>query len=544
MKKWLLVAAASAALLTGCGKKDNAEKADEAIEAVQADIGKISDIQLRKGNAAKAGEALTALSLADSGAGRVAFADATIDGATATFANVVISPEPDEDGSSEAIKAGSLVFQGLDMTDAGATFSRMTLSDITITPDDPEKAAKADVSLAQIELTNPSPATAAWVSSLLGKGEPAPFPSVGELAFDAFTMSNFAVDIHDEEDPGTVAIEGIRIQGVGDDKMELASISGIIVDVNDKDDGPIKFGIDNMSLFGADYSVVKDIQALGPDAGEDAITKTFMQSMYADPTNPPLDGVVMQGLTFDGQGIKFDMPLYDARVQRDRQDRMVGQVLKPVRMTLSADAEGGEGGAALAGMLGQLGYEKIEMLMESSSKYDPDKDIYSYETKDSYFELVDGIKMSFGGKIEGYADYSRSLGMMFSEMDPKKGGAPDPDMMMDALSKMAVHGFEIKLEDNSLIDRAFNLAAAQSGEDPQQMRNQVVMMMGMAPMMAAQSGVDAALVQEAAGAVTSFISDGGTLTIKLDPKQPFRLSDFEDPSQITKESLGFSATQK
>jgi hypothetical protein len=218
MKKWLLVAAASAALLTGCGKKNDADNTGAAIEAAQeivlADIGSISDIQLRKGNAAKAGNALIALSLAESGSGRVAFGDLDIDGATATFSNIVISPDYDDDEEDATIQAGSLVFQGLDMTDSGATFARMTLSNITIVPKDPSKATEADITIADIELTNPSPETAAWVSSLLGNGAPAPFPTVDKLGFDAFTMSNFVVDIHDDDVDGNNGIVGISIQGV------------------------------------------------------------------------------------------------------------------------------------------------------------------------------------------------------------------------------------------------------------------------------------------------------------------------------------------
>jgi hypothetical protein len=266
--------------------------------------------------------------------------------------------------------------------------------------------------------------------------------------------------------------------------------------------------------------------------------------MAADPTDPPMDAMIMQDITFDGQGINFDMPLYDARISRDRDGRMIGQVLKPVHMTLSADAAGGEGGAAVAGALGQLGYEKIEFIMESKSTYNPDKDIYTFDAKDSYLELVDGMKMSFGGKIEGYSAYSRASANALSDMSAKKTGAPDPSVMLDAMSNLVFHNFELEVEDNSMIDRAFNLYAAQSGEDPQQVRNQTVMMMGMAPMMAAQSGVDMELVQEAAGALTSFISDGGTLSFKFDPSTPFTIADFEDPSLITKEALGFSASQK
>jgi hypothetical protein len=66
-------------------------------------------------------------------------------------------------------------------------------------------------------------------------------------------------------------------------------------------------------------------------------------------------------------------------------------------------------------------------------------------------------------------------------------------------------------------------------------------------MMAQGSGVDMALVSEATGALSKFISDGGTLTIKLAPETPLSVASImenPDPSAYTKDALGFTATQK
>ena len=71
--------------------------------------------------------------------------------------------------------------------------------------------------------------------------------------------------------------------------------------------------------------------------------------------------------------------------------------------------------------------------------------------------------------------------------------------------------------------------------------------LAMAPMMAQGSGVDMALVSEATGALSKFISDGGTLTIKLAPETPLSVASImenPDPSAYTKDALGFTATQK
>jgi hypothetical protein len=49
------------------------------------------------------------------------------------------------------------------------------------------------------------------------------------------------------------------------------------------------------------------------------------------------------------------------------------------------------------------------------------------------------------------------------------------------------------------------------------------------------------------GALGKFLSDGGTLTLKMDPKTPLAISDImanPDPAAYTKDSLGFTATHK
>ena len=97
------------------------------------------------------------------------------------------------------------------------------------------------------------------------------------------------------------------------------------------------------------------------------------------------------------------------------------------------------------------------------------------------------------------------------------------------------------------MNRVFNAYAAQSGQDPEQMRQQMASMAQMAPMMAQGSGVDMAIVSELATAVSAFISDPGTLTLKLNPEEPLSaetLATMEDPSMLTKDYLGFSATHK
>ena len=182
--------------------------------------------------------------------------------------------------------------------------------------------------------------------------------------------------------------------------------------------------------------------------------------------------------------------------------------------------------------------------MKRLTDYDPDSDIVSFAADRNFITLKDGLSLKFGGKLEGYAAYASSIGNMdMGEM--MGGGQPDPAFLQEALSKLTLHNLNMTVIDDSLVGRLFNLAAAQSGQDVSELRSQAVMGINMAPMMAAQAGVDAEMVTELATAVSEFLQAPGTLSIALAPEDPLSiatLAEMEDPSQLTKSALGFSAT--
>lgn len=533
MMKHLFIGAAAAALLAACGGGSDADGgtkvADVKIDAKHSDLAKLADFEVKAGDPAKAADALAALKLDTSGGGLATFGGSNIDGDGATFTDVVIAP----DGPDEVLNIGKVELDGLDMSDAGAVFSKLVVSDLSIEDGD------EGLALDEFSIINPSPELSAFLATAFSGEDPGEFPPIEQISFDAISFGDFEFKGGDSDEGGIVKIASMALQGMGDGELEAAVLSGLTFNGNE-DGEAITGGVGKMAFYGASYEFIEEIQALGEDPDEEQIMAVFMSSM-SDATNPPYDGVVMEDLSFDGSGINFDLPLMDMIVQRDAQDRMTATVLKPVTMTLSADPEGGEGGAELAEGLSMLGYKDITLKMEGVTTYDPETDVVSYAEGKNYIELVDGARIAYGGKLGGFSAYSKAAAAMNTQY------GPDPEAMQQAFSELTVHNFSLSIDDDSLVDRMFTLAASQSGEDPQQLRNQTVMMMGMAPMMAAQSGVDSALLAEAVGAATEFIKEPGTLTISLDPGSPLNIGELVaagDPSVLTKEKLGFSATHK
>lgn len=526
---WLLGAVAATALLAGCNSKKGAEEAASEV-AVNAEE-QLEAIQVRAGNPGRAEEALAAMGLDASGAGPLSFADKSVDGASANYSNLSV----DLDGAGLTI--GTMSFTGLDMTDAGAQFGSLKISDITISPED---ASEGGMTISGLELINPSPELAAFVAAMVSGDDMAEPPAFEQISFDAATLSNFKLTVNDGSEDVAIDLGDFKLLGFSPTGMDLLQFSGINADIyNSYDETRVKVTLDNFAVTGVKESLMAIVtEGMEDSMGSGSMGESFMQGfssgMYGDPTDPGFDNFVMSGLSFDGEGVGFSLPSLQAAVTRNKDGKPTKYVTRPFTATLSADAEGGEWGAELAGGLGMLGYETLEFSGEGVTTFDPANDTATYET--GKFALKDGFAVDFTGKFGGLKAYGDTL----SALDAT-AFETDPSAMMDAFSKLTLYDMKFVLKDDSIVDRLINLAAAQSGEDPAALRNQIVAMAGMAPMMAAQSGVDPELATEVSTAISKFIQDPGTLTIQLKPKSPITATTFSSPEEITKSALGLTA---
>lgn len=531
MKHMLIGTVAAVALLTACGGGGD-DAPSSSSDSVQVGGVKLPGLKLVAGDADKAADALTALSLNESGAGRVNFADSKTNGADATFSDVTIGI----DDAPNAITSGSLVFKGLNMTDAGASFSQMTLTDMVVTPDD---ADDGTVNISSIQLTNPSPELAAWVSSLMGQGEPADFPGFDKISFDGFNMSGLdliaeGVDELDVFKIGAIDIRQFSASGIG-------SVLFDGIDLQGNDDGQaINMSLGSMGMTGLN-EVLMGAFVAGFAGGVGGDPEDLAEEMFAligaKPGDPGYDSFTIDNFLADVSGIKVDMPSMDAVVSRDKQGRATRSVTKPFKLSVTAAPEG-EAGSQLAGPLALMGYETLNFSGASDVSMNPDDDSMNMQAKGNYFALEDGFKLSSGASISGVSKYYTKL----SEGGP--AAAEDPEFMLEALGEMSLNGLEISFEDNSIIDKGFTMAGAMSGQDAKGMRDQAIAGVAFLPLMAGQAGVDPAIAAEIGGALSSFLNESGTLTLKLSPNAPLTANDFTDPSALTKDRLGFSATTK
>ena len=100
----------------------------------------------------------------------------------------------------------------------------------------------------------------------------------------------------------------------------------------------------------------------------------------------------------------------------------------------------------------------------------------------------------------------------------------------------------LTIEDLSLLERALEAAAEAQGSSPAQLRLQagaiVAMGLAMAP-----AEIPRPFVTALGGAVNSFIQNGGSITVAMDPSEPVSVGEImESGSKLDTDRLGLTVT--
>ena len=415
------------------------------------------------------------------------------------------------------------------MTDAGANFAQMTLSNISVQDEDED----VNLNVSSVQLTNPSPELAAWVASLMGQGEPAAFPAFDKLSFDGLKMDGFTVDAE-----GVDELDVAKIGGIDFRQMSSSGLGSMVlsdVEFSGSPDGEaMSFSLGSMGIAGLNEVLMGVMAASFANGASDADPEELLESISSlvtsNPGDPGYDSLTMDALNFDISGVAFDMPSMVSSVTRDKDGRAIRSVTEPYTMSLKADPVG-EAGSQLAGPLSLMGYETLNLKGATDVSMDPDADTMSFKSGANYIALEDGFKLSLGGSFAGLAEYYKAI----------LENPDDEAAVLAGLASLSMQNMDLKFEDNSIVERGFTAAAAMTGQDAEGLRVQATAGVAALPLLAGQAGVDPAMAAELSGALSKFLDSSGTLEIKFAPDAPLSAADFEDPTALTKDRLGFSA---
>ena len=184
--------------------------------------------------------------------------------------------------------------------------------------------------------------------------------------------------------------------------------------------------------------------------------------------------------------------------------------------------------------LAQIGLDSMTFKGASTSIMNEKAD--SFETRDSYIEMVDEMKI-------GYAYKGTGLKALMDTMQENQGGSPNPDDLDAMLENMSLSSLSLDLSDYGLLDKIIAVAAEQQGTTPNMMKMQAKAALNM-PAMMAQNQAQADLASNFAAAMTAMIDNGGTVSLNMAPSTAVKGTDLKniDPASFDPATLGISVT--
>lgn len=513
----LLLGATALALLTACGggdKKDEVEIVTASPEDVAA--------------------ALADMALNESEAGAVAFDGSTVSDGKAVFNN--FSAVIDEDEGLK-LTADTLTLNGLHMTEDGGNFSTMAFENLKLADD----GGDATMTIGALNVESPSPALGAWMADLMETGEPGEMPDLEELSFKTMNFSGLSFSGGDNEEDGTkgtMTIGSFALDGFKAGDLDKYSLDDLALSFSDPYEG-MNFAakVDLMEVIGLKKSQTQGflIGTQSTDMTPEEQAAALSKLSEGSPLDPGYESVSVNGLDVNVNGIAITSTPIKANVDYNKAGVATASETEKFTMTMKADPSG-QFGAQVAPILSILELDQVEMTSASKYKIDVAGDSMTGAAKDNYLEIKDVVTLSLGLEAGGLADYQKEALSAAGLVDQ------NPLAMLGALQKLQVGGFELGLDDQGLVEKALTMASLQMGQDKEMLRQQAMGGVAFLPAMAGQAGVDAVIAQELAEALRTFLENPGKLTLKLDPAEPLTGELFGDPTQLTKDRLGFSAS--
>lgn len=471
-------------------------------------------------------EGLSLFHVADSGSGRVSFASSSTQGDYQVLSGVVFRGD---DGAE--VRAETLRLAGARETPDGPVFEALEILGLT-----GGDATEGAFSLDRIVIEQPTPMLAALVAQALsdeGVDEDADWGDPSDYGFASFALEGFSAEIPDgfaedmTADPkkgattqssgssGVVAFDGLRLTGLGDSKLAGFAFDNFTMDapMEDGSGGRMTMSLDRISLNGLDMTGLDDI-ADADFEDPDAFEQAMADSGLSNPFVKRYDDYLLQGFTADIDGVLVALGRLGGSAEQTRAGIETSDVLDG--LTVAFDGDKATGAQALSG-LEMLGYDSIEINGRFVQTADESQDrLFS----DEYvLEAVDAFSLALAYDLTGVGAYIRAAaeqGMAFDSFDP--------NAVAELLAPLMINGFELRLTDDSIVERALQAAAEQQGTTPDAVREQATAMMAIGTLMAPPGAVQT-LVAEAIEAAGTFLEEQGTLRISLSPDQPVAVAD-------------------
>jgi len=405
-----------------------------------------------------------------------------------------------------------------------------------------EEADGGLVRMARMAVEGPNAVMAADLARMFSGDEDFE-PDWSAYRFDALGFERFDAEGEGEEGPYDVAVEEFVLQDYGDIELGRLALTGVSVDAA-AENGPASFRLDELTLTGfrsSAYSELMETIAAGGD--EDAVMEAYYRTAFT-PQLDLFDRFALRGLAGEAEGISFvlDNLVGTADKTGSRYTYSIG--LDSFRLVPDAAQPAG---AQVATALGMLGYERVEMSLAANTVYDESTG-RARTVGDNYIELHDGLRIEMTQDLGGYNEYYAALPAaaeaLQEEAGDEKAAAEQADAMMQLMAPIVLHEMSMRIIDLSLLDRGLEAGAAAQGITTEELRMQTAAMIGVG-LLSAPPEVPRPLLTQVSEALTAFINQGGSLTVRANPPDPISvgvMAEQVEAGTFDYNALGLSVT--
>lgn len=514
----LAVILSSTLVMGACSNKDKGPSAENSAPAkalgLKAPSDKVFakhfDVPSRKVTESEAKQALGELNLLDKSGEALSWAESS--GKNGNYIYTDLSAK-DDDGQLTIAKA-ELV--GVHMDGETATFDRADFSGIKIYDEKDDVTVTMDT----LSVARPTPDMAkAIITSLQNIKELDDLDMKVEdkdMGFGALGMSGMNISSNDVN----LSTESLMWGEDPETKLTDFKVQDVRFNLTEKTDEPMTGSLKSLSATGIRSNIFDSLPnsrkgPLGMVGGFNPLAKSY-------------DTVKMEDLNFDSKVIEITSEGFEGKSTEKGGVTTQRAVGEPFIIRLKEAPKDREAKRAYD-MVKDLGFD--ELVFQSSQTTILDANTDSVTVKDGLLTMKDGFKLSYNYDASG-------LKAMTDRMQASNGQQMD---VQDAMEDMKLNGFQLRLEDRSIVERGLKLAGKFRGAEPDQVKKELKVALALAPMMA--SGLEGEMLGEMAGAFGEFVDNGGTLSIVMAPKEPISMQELADykGSNLSKSDLGFSA---
>jgi len=419
--------------------------------------------------------------------------------------------------ASEEIRIDRMIFDAprIDAND-DVVFDGLAIEGLSM--DEPD--SDGYVRVARMAVDGPNAVMAADLARMFSGDEDFE-PDWSAYRFDALGFEGFDAQGEGDEGPYDVSLEEFSLQDYGDIELGRMALMGLSVDAT-AENGPASVRLDELSLTGFRSSAYSELmEAIAGGGDEEAVMDAYYRSAFT-PQLDLFDRFALRGLTGDAEGVAFALDNFVGSVDKTGSRYTYSMALDSARLVPDASQPAG---AQVATALGMLGYERVEMSMAANTVYDESTG-RAGTFGDNFIELHDGLRIEMTQDLGGYDEYYAALPAAAAALqgaaEDEEPTAEQADAMVQLMAPIVLHDLSMRIVDLSLLDRALEAGAASQGITTEELRMQTAAMIGVG-LLSAPPDIPRPLLTQMSEALTAFINQGGSLTVRATPPEPISI---------------------